>query len=62
MTAHKDMPPTVAVAEPTLKALPDATGTMTAIVHDLYATSPEDVLRLEQVDRPTIGVAGRLPP
>ncbi len=28
---------------------------MTAIVQDRYGTSPEDVLRLAQVDRPTIG-------
>ncbi|MDQ6615649.1 MAG: NAD(P)-dependent alcohol dehydrogenase [Actinomycetota bacterium] len=32
-----------------------AAGTMTAIVQDRYGTSPEDVLRLAQVDRPTIG-------
>jgi len=28
---------------------------MTAIVQDRYGTSPEDVLRLAQVDRPTVG-------
>ena len=31
-----------------------ATGRMAAIVHDRYGTEPADVLRLEQVDRPTI--------
>jgi len=30
-------------------------GTMTAITHHRFGTVPEDVLRLEQVDRPTIG-------
>jgi len=32
-----------------------AAGTMAAIVQDRYATSPEDVLRLARVDRPTVG-------
>jgi NADPH:quinone reductase-like Zn-dependent oxidoreductase len=32
-----------------------ATVTMTAIVHDDYGSAPEDVLRLAQVRRPTIG-------
>jgi NADPH:quinone reductase-like Zn-dependent oxidoreductase len=31
-----------------------AVATMTAIVHDAYGTVPEDVLRLEEVDKPTI--------
>jgi NADPH:quinone reductase-like Zn-dependent oxidoreductase len=31
-----------------------AVSTMTAIVHDEYGTAPEDVLRLDEVDKPTI--------
>src|SRR5215212_7869921 len=31
-----------------------AVGKMRAIVHDTYGTAPEDVLRLEEVDKPTI--------
>jgi NADPH:quinone reductase-like Zn-dependent oxidoreductase len=33
-----------------------AVATMTAIVHDDYGTIPEDVLRLEEVGKPTIAV------
>src|SRR5689334_11890144 len=32
-----------------------AKGTMAAIVQDEYGTAPEDVLHLEEIDRPTIG-------
>jgi hypothetical protein len=32
-----------------------AVSTMTAIVHDEYGTAPEDVLRLDEVDKPAIG-------
>lgn len=32
-----------------------AAETMTAIVHDRYGTVPEDILRLQEVDKPTIG-------
>jgi NADPH:quinone reductase-like Zn-dependent oxidoreductase len=31
-----------------------AVSTMTAIVHDEYGIAPEDVLRLDEVDKPTI--------
>jgi hypothetical protein len=38
-----------------------AVSTMTAIVHDEYGTAPEDVLRLDEVDKPAINTgAGRL--
>jgi NADPH:quinone reductase-like Zn-dependent oxidoreductase len=30
---------------------------MKSIVQDLYGSAPEDVLRLQEVDRPTIGDA-----
>lgn len=32
-----------------------AAETMTVIVHDRYGTVPEDILRLQEVDKPTIG-------
>jgi NADPH:quinone reductase-like Zn-dependent oxidoreductase len=47
MTAHP------ALQRRRLSAVGDAT--MTAIVQDDYGTAPEDVLRLEEIDRPTIG-------
>src|SRR5438046_647091 len=36
-------------------ATPTAVQTMTAIVQDVYGTTPEDVLRLAEVARPTVG-------
>jgi NADPH:quinone reductase-like Zn-dependent oxidoreductase len=42
----------VTTAESTMTAI--AVSTMTAIVHDEYGTAPEDVLRLDEVDKPTI--------
>ena len=42
--------------EPTASApVTAAAATMTAIVHREYGDAPEDVLRLEEVDEPTIG-------
>ena len=48
MTAQSGLhtrPPSVAVAKDTLAA----------IVQDAYGAAPEDVLRLEEIERPTIG-------
>jgi NADPH:quinone reductase-like Zn-dependent oxidoreductase len=50
MTPHTPLDPLGASPA----ASPSA-GTMRAVVQDRYGADPEDVLRIEQVDRPTIG-------
>jgi NADPH:quinone reductase-like Zn-dependent oxidoreductase len=54
MTARSDAMETAPSGEPREVPATAAVETMTAIVHDEYGAAPEDVLRLEQVPKPTI--------
>jgi NADPH:quinone reductase-like Zn-dependent oxidoreductase len=55
MTARSDVMKTTQFDEPNRPmTVTAAAETMTAIVHNEYGTVPEDVLRLEKVDKPTI--------